>query len=111
MKSMRVEHHPILGDMEKQQRVTIYFDNQPYEAYKGDTIASALLASGVRTLRVHEDKETPRGIYCNIGHCFECRVTVNGVNTVRACVTSVEENMVIESGKSFATSSQKGGQL
>jgi sarcosine oxidase, subunit alpha len=108
---MRVEHHPILGELEKQQMVKIYFDSKQYEAYKGDTIASALLAAGVRTLRVHEDKETPRGIYCNIGHCFECRVTVNGVNTVRACLTPVEDDMVIESGKSFAGSSQKGGQL
>jgi len=110
MSSMRVNHHPVLGNLEKQKEVTIYFDGQHYAAYEGDTIASALLASGVRTLRRHEDKDTPRGIYCNIGHCFECRVTVNGKNTVRACLTPVENNMRIESGISFSTA-VKGGKL
>ena len=111
MKSMRVNDHPVLGSLEKQKKINIYFDGQPYVAYEGDTIASALLASGVRTLRKHEDKDTPRGIYCNIGHCFECRVQLNGKNTVRACLTPVENNMRIESGASFATTSLQGGKL
>lgn len=111
MNSMRVNHHPVLGNLEKQKEVKIYFDGQPYVAYEGDTIASALLASRVRTLRCHEDKGTPRGIYCNIGHCFECRVKVNGKNTVRACITPVENNMHVESGLSLTTSSLNGGKL
>ncbi|WP_066048649.1 (2Fe-2S)-binding protein [Robertmurraya korlensis] len=98
MNSMRVTDHPILGTLENKKQVTITFDDVPYPAFEGDTIASALLASGVRTLRHQEDKGTPRGIYCNIGHCFECRVRVNGKNTVRACLTPVEGDMRIESG-------------
>lgn len=111
MNSRRVNHHPVLGNLEKQREVTIYFEGKQYIANEGDTIASALLASGVRTLRHHEDKGTPRGIYCNIGHCFECRVSVNGKNTVRACITPVENNMRIESSKSFSTTSLSGGKL
>ncbi|MGC9934515.1 (2Fe-2S)-binding protein [Priestia aryabhattai] len=111
MKSMRVNDHPVLGSLEKQKKINIYFDGQPYVAYEGDTIASALLASGVRTLRKHEDKDTPRGIYCNIGHCFECRVQLNGKNTVRACLTPVENNMKIESNISLSPTSLKGGTL
>lgn len=97
MNLMRVTCHPILGNLEEGKSVEIYFNGQRYEALEGDTVASALLASGVRTLRHHEGKGTPRGIYCNIGHCFECRVTVNGKNTVRACMTRVEDKMQIES--------------
>ena len=67
--------------------------------YEGDTIASALLANGIRKLRVHEESGNPRGIYCNIGHCFECRLTVDQEPGVRACLTQLQENMVIESGK------------
>ncbi|WP_235440412.1 2Fe-2S iron-sulfur cluster-binding protein, partial [Bacillus cereus] len=33
------------------------------------------------------------------GHCSECRMTVNNQTNVRACLTVVEENMVVESGK------------
>ncbi|WP_050184357.1 (2Fe-2S)-binding protein [Domibacillus robiginosus] len=111
MNSMRVEHHPVLGDLENQKEIKIYFDGQEYTAHEGDTIASALLASGIRTLRLHEDKATPRGIYCNIGHCFECRVRVNGKNTVRACLTPVENHMQIESGTPLSASFIKGGTL
>src|SRR5699024_9025505 len=78
--------------------VTFTFNGQEYEAYEKDTIASALLANGIRTLRHHEQSGTPRGIYCNIGHCFECRVTVDNVANVRACLTPIKENMIIESG-------------
>ncbi|MBZ5748892.1 (2Fe-2S)-binding protein [Metabacillus sp. DBTR6] len=111
MNSMRVSHHSVLGNLENKKQVKIHFNGQQYVAYEGDTIASALLASGMRTLRFHEDKETPRGIYCNIGHCFECRVRVNDQSTVRACLTPVENNMKIESDVSFPTTSLNGGKL
>lgn len=99
MTSKRIEHHPVLGDLEEKQKVTFQFDGNTYEGREGDTIASALLVNGIRTLRKHEESGNPRGIYCNIGHCFECRVIVNGIPNVRACLTPIENDMVIESGK------------
>lgn len=97
--SNRIEHHPVLGKLEDRKKIQFQFDGIQYDGYEGDTIASALLAHGVRTLRLHEESGSPRGIYCNIGHCFECRVTVNGEKNVRACITPIQENMKIESGK------------
>jgi sarcosine oxidase subunit alpha len=97
--SNRIEHHPVLGQLEKQKKIQFQFDGKTYEGYEGDTIASALLANGIRTLRKHEETGNPRGIYCNIGHCYECRVTVEGTDNVRACLTPVTENMVVESGQ------------
>lgn len=95
----RITHHPILGRLHNSNRITFQFNGQQYEAYEHETIAAALLANGIRTLRVHEDNGTPRGIYCNIGHCSECRVTVNNQANVRACLTVVEKDMVVASGK------------
>ncbi|MCF6409527.1 (2Fe-2S)-binding protein [Pseudalkalibacillus salsuginis] len=95
--TMRVEYHPVLGNLENQRRITIYFDDQAYQAYEGDTIASAMMAEGVKTLRYHEVSGKGRGVYCNIGHCFECRVRVNEENIVRACLTPVSEGMRIHS--------------
>lgn len=91
--------HPVLGSLRERKKITFKFDGQTYEGYENDTIASALLANGIRTLRQHEESGTPRGIYCNIGHCYECRVTVDGVTNVRACLTPIREGMDIESGK------------
>ncbi|UYX55111.1 (2Fe-2S)-binding protein [Bacillus thuringiensis] len=95
----RITNHPILGSLYTSQRITFQFNSQEYEAYEHETIAAALLANGIRTLRVHEDSGKPRGIYCNIGHCSECRVTVNNQTNVRACLTVVEKDMIVESGK------------
>ncbi|WRU97601.1 2Fe-2S iron-sulfur cluster-binding protein [Priestia filamentosa] len=50
-------------------------------------------------------------MYCNIGHCYECRVSVNGQQGVRACVTPLKEGMIIESGGQLQTSSKQGGGL
>lgn len=99
MTTKRIVNHPVLGKLEENKKVTFTFDGQSYDGYENDTIASALLAHGIRTLRKHEESGNPRGIYCNIGHCYECRVTVDEVSNVRACLTPIKENMVIESGK------------
>lgn len=99
MNDRRIRQHPVLENLEDQDEISFSFDGKVYKGYEGDTIASALLANGVRQLRVHEESGTPRGIYCNIGHCYECRVTVNGKAGVRACLTEIRENMTIESGK------------
>ncbi|NGQ97447.1 (2Fe-2S)-binding protein [Brevibacillus sp. SYP-B805] len=105
----RIEEHPILGPLPERSVVTFRFNGVPMQAYQGETIAAALLAAGIRTLRLHEEKGTPRGIYCNIGHCFECRVTVNGRTGIRACLTLVEEGMEITAGEILPTPLKKGG--
>ncbi len=99
MNSNRIIDHPVLGSFEDRPIIRFTFDGKEYEGFQGETIAAALLANGVRTLRVHEESGSPRGIYCNIGHCFECRVTVNNQSNTRACMTEIKEHMRIESGK------------
>ena len=94
----RIINHPVLGKLNDRNLLSFQFDGKPVKAYEDETIAASLLANGVRKLRVHEESGTPRGIYCNIGHCMECRVNVNGQANVRACLTVVEEGMVVESG-------------
>src|SRR5690554_2452438 len=95
----RIVDHPVLGKLEKRQKVQFQFDGKTYEGYEKDTIASALLAEGIRTLRKHEESGNPRGIYCNIGHCYECRVTVDGETNIRACLTPIQANIIVESGQ------------
>ena len=109
MTNRRVVDHPVLGRIDDRQKLTFHFDGGQYEAFAHETVAAALLAHGIRILRVHEEKGTPRGIYCNIGHCLECRVTVDGKEGQRACLTKVKEGMDIQSGKPLPTPFKKGG--
>jgi predicted molibdopterin-dependent oxidoreductase YjgC len=81
--------------IERTHPVTIEVDGQSYVAHQGETIAAALLAAGQRVLHTTETG-LPRGIYCGMGVCHGCLVTVNGVPNVRACMTEVEPGLKIE---------------
>lgn len=98
---MRILNHPVLGPLEKEP-VTITFNDIDYPAFEGESIAAALLANGIRVLRYTEKHKKPRGIYCGIGHCYECRVSVNGESSIRSCITNVQDQMSIQSKSEFS---------
>lgn len=59
-------------------------------------MAAVLLAQGIRTLRHTPKNGRPRGIFCGMGICYDCLVTVNGERNVRACLTPVSPGMAVE---------------
>ncbi|WP_019241740.1 MULTISPECIES: (2Fe-2S)-binding protein [Bacillus] len=105
--SNRIIVHPILNDLTNRRTIRFTFNRKEIAGIEGDTIASALLANGIRTIRLHEESGTPRGIYCNIGHCFECRVTVDGLYGSRSCLTLIEDGMKVEGGQKLPTPLRK----
>jgi predicted molibdopterin-dependent oxidoreductase YjgC len=93
---MRISgEHRFLPAVERGRAVTIVVDGQQLEAYAGETVAAALLASGRRLLRRTDKSGAPRGVFCGMGVCYDCLVTVDGVTNVRACVTQIRDGMVI----------------
>lgn len=86
---MRIE-----GFVRRGAKVTIAVDGKDIEAYEGETIASALLASGIRLLRSSPTGGS-RGMFCAIGICQECVVEVDGM-TVAACRLPVRDRMRID---------------
>ena len=86
----------IAEGVQRGEQFTIEVDGTPVVAFAGETIATALLASGRRSLRHTEKHEKPRGIFCGIGICFDCLMTVNGLPNVRTCVTPVRDGMAVE---------------
>lgn len=92
----RIKHHVILGELEDRRKVTITVDGVELEAFEGEMIAAALLAHGIKVFRYTEKTRSPRGIYCGIGRCTDCIMTVDGVPNVRTCVTPVRDGMVIQ---------------
>ena len=74
-------------------------DGERVEAYPGETVAAALLASGPRALRRTARRGQPRSLYCGMGTCWECLVTVDGVPSQRACMTEAKPGMRVETQK------------
>ena len=87
-----------LGPLETRQLLNIEVDGESVAAYAGETVATVLLALGRRTFR-HTEHGAPRGLFCGMGVCFDCLVTVDGVENVRACLTPVADGMIIATGR------------
>jgi sarcosine oxidase subunit alpha len=70
-------------------------DGEAVRAYPGETVAAALLAAGRRAFRRTGLSGEPRGLYCGMGVCGECAVTVDGEPGVRACVAIALPGMAV----------------
>jgi D-hydroxyproline dehydrogenase subunit gamma len=80
--------------------VTILVNGSAVTAYEGESLATALIASG--TLVMSRDSfGRPKSPFCNMGICFDCLVTVEQiapassatVRRVRACLAEVRAGL------------------
>jgi predicted molibdopterin-dependent oxidoreductase YjgC len=92
---MRIEEHPILGPLEKKTIVKIEVDGHTIDAFEDEPIAAALMAAGISVFRYTRKKGQPRGVFCAIGQCTDCMMTVDGIANVRTCITPVKDGMKI----------------
>ncbi|CAO3460079.1 SoxB-like sarcosine oxidase, subunit beta related [Azospirillum argentinense] len=90
---MRLEHPSVRRDGAP---IEITYDGERIPALAGETVAAALAAHGVAAYR-HTRDGGRRGLYCGMGACFECLVTVDGKASQRACLTKVAEGQVVRS--------------
>jgi predicted molibdopterin-dependent oxidoreductase YjgC len=73
--------------------IALTFDGRPISAQAGDSVGAALTRAGVRSWRTTRHRGRPRGLFCGIGVCFDCLVTVDGVADQRACLAAVTEGL------------------
>ena len=93
---MRIEHHPIFGEVKRGKQISFEFDGQRIAAYEDETIAAALWAADIKTARYTAKRHEPRGVFCAIGYCSDCMMIVDGVPNTRSCVTPVRDGMVVQ---------------
>ena len=63
------------GVLARGSEVEILVDGEPVRAFAGETVAAALLATGKKRQRARLGQE--RGVYCGIGLCFDCVMTIH----------------------------------
>jgi predicted molibdopterin-dependent oxidoreductase YjgC len=103
----RIREHPILGPLPGAKPVRIIVDGRSLEAREGEPIAAALAAAGIWTHRYTVRHSEPRGVFCAIGHCTDCVMTVDGVANVRTCITPVSDGMLIETQRGLGQAACK----
>ena len=83
-----------------QKRVTIYINDIPYGVPADETVAAAVIASGLVSEMGHT-RTTPvsganRAPYCMMGVCYECLMVIDGKPNQRACQQTVADGMSIK---------------
>lgn len=74
--------------------ITVHVDGHPVSGLAGQTIAGILLSAGRDSWRTTR-RGRPRGVFCGIGVCYDCLLTVNGLSDVRACQRRAADGDVI----------------
>jgi len=72
------------------------FNGHAIDAPAGRMLAAALIAAGHVNLRTSPRAGAPRGAFCLMGSCQECRVLVDG-ELALACRVRVRSGMTVES--------------
>ncbi|MDN5795188.1 MAG: (2Fe-2S)-binding protein [Intrasporangium sp.] len=74
---------------------TFEFDGAGIEFRPGQTIGAALVAAGQVSWRTTRVGGVRRGLFCGIGICFDCLVTVEGEPNQRACLVVAEPGLTV----------------
>lgn len=85
------------GAITRGPEIEIFVDARPVRAFEGETVGAVLLAAGRLALRTSSKRGEPRGLYCGIGICFDCVMTIDGRPNVRTCQTAVRAGMRVDS--------------
>lgn len=83
-----------LGPTLSPPTLTLHFEGRPVPARDGETVAAALSAAGHLAFRA-TSQGAPRGLWCGMGACFDCIVTIDGRPGQRACMTKAADGMRI----------------
>jgi sarcosine oxidase subunit alpha len=92
LNSLRIDH-----GIDRGEPFEFDVDGETIQAYPGETIAAALLAAGKYALRVTARLGSPRGLFCGMGVCHDCRMTVDGWRGVRTCMTAAQPGCRVRS--------------
>ena len=82
--------------IDRAKPVSFTFHGKTVQGFEGDTIGSALYASGQRVFSRSFKYHRPRGLACCSGHCANCQMTVDGIPSVRVCTEPLREGAVVK---------------
>jgi sarcosine oxidase subunit alpha len=91
----RFNHLPTLK-IDTSEKIPFTYKGKQYYGTKGDSVATALYANGVRIYARSLKYHRPRGLYSMDGECSNTMMEINGVPNVRTETTLLKPGMVIK---------------
>ncbi|MCP4359524.1 MAG: (2Fe-2S)-binding protein [Chloroflexi bacterium] len=86
----RIHTHPSVNAFQ------VEVDGEMVTTYPGESVAAVLMLSGYRTFTQSSRYNLSRTVFCGMGVCHQCLVTVDGVRDMRGCMTVVQPDMQIQ---------------
>lgn len=83
--------------MSAPKELTFEFDGETVPFSPGQTIGAALARHGIVAWRTTRFEKRQRGLFCGIGVCFDCLITVDGQRSQRACLTPAVDGAIVHS--------------
>jgi thioredoxin reductase len=82
------------GIQPPQDTVTVTYEGRAVPARPGTSVAAALTAAGIAAYR--HAAVGDRGLFCGMGVCGECTISIDGRRGRLACMTAVHDGMQLE---------------
>ncbi|MFJ6415792.1 (2Fe-2S)-binding protein [Paeniglutamicibacter sp. NPDC091659] len=78
------------------RRITVTLNATEVTADAGQSVGAVLMGEGIKAWRTTRNEGKPRGLFCGIGACYDCLITVDGQPNQRACMVQACDSMTIE---------------
>lgn len=78
------------------ETIEVILNGQKIQVTGGITVAAMCLTQGLRFTRTTPISESKRAPFCMMGVCYECLMVIDGKSNQRACVTTIQQGMKIE---------------
>ena len=79
--------------------IEVIVNGKKAQAYEGELVSTVLQELGISIFGHKPKTGQGSGLYCGMGVCYECLVTIDKIDNVRACQTFVVDQMVIETNR------------
>ena len=77
-------------------RVSVTIDGVDYQVEESALLGHVLHDVKNAGFRISPKAGEPRGLYCGMGVCFDCLVTIDDCFGVRACLQQVRDGMQVK---------------
>lgn len=78
------------------RRITVTLNDARVTADASQSVGAVLMGQGIKAWRATRIEGKPRGLFCGIGACYDCLVTIDGQPNQRACLVEACDSMNIE---------------